>query len=379
MALNLVLVGSDDWQLRDLLRATGLQVSVSTLDALTSRKSDAAPDVVIIDMRDSSLPPQLPALRRALPDAAIVAVTAQLDTAMMLEAIRAGVNEFLTDPVREADLQQALARVSTLRRSPLDSKMFAFIGAKGGVGTTTVASNVASALAQDKTLRVLMIDLHPAYGDAALFFAAEPRFSVLDALENTHRLDEAYLRGLVVRTSAGLDLLASSDRSVVGSIDAHRIRTLLEFVSRQYTHVVLDVPRSDPAALDALEMSTKIVIVAQQELSTVRGAARMATTLRQRYGKDRVQVVVSRYDSASPIADADVARVTGVAIQHHFPSDYRLAVDALNRGRPLVVANHSKLAGSLIGFARSLAGAHLQAEKPAPKQAGLLGRLTGRN
>jgi pilus assembly protein CpaE len=377
VSLNLVLVGSTDRHLRELLHATGLNLSTSSLEALSARKGDSAPDVIVVDIRDGGLPPELASVRRARPDAAIVAVTSQLDAAMMLEAIRAGVNEFLAEPLNDADLRQALERISASRRSPAESKVFAFIGAKGGVGTTTVASNVATALAQDKSARVLMVDLHPAYGDAALFFAAEPRFSVLDALENTHRLDAAYLRGLVVHTKAGLDLLASSDRSVVGSIDAHRIRTLIEFVARQYTHVVLDVPRSDSAALDALEGATKIVIVAQQELSTVRGAARMANTLRQRYGKDRVQVVVSRYDVASPIAESDVAKVTGGTIQHTFPSDYRLAVDALNRGCPLVVENHSKLAGSLIGFAHSLAGTS-RSEKRTQKPAGLLGRLTGR-
>jgi len=242
-----------------------------------------------------------------------------------------------------------------------------------------VATNVAAALAQNKAARVLMLDLHPAYGDAALFFAAEPRFSVLDALENTHRLDEAYLKGLVARTKSGLDLLASSDRSVVGSIDAHRVRTLIDFVSRHYTQVVIDVPRSDSAALDALESTTKIIIVAQQELSTVRGAARMAATLRQRYGKERVQVVVSRYDTASPIGETDVARATGGAIRHTFPSDYRLAVDALNRGMPLVVENNSKLAGSLIGFARTLGGIPAASHDKPAKSGGFLGRLTGRN
>jgi pilus assembly protein CpaE len=376
LALNIVLVGSEDKQLEEMLRASVFKVSTADLTTLITRKT-APPDVIVIDVRRRGLPPQLAAARRAMPSVAVIAVAAELDPAMMLEAIRSGVNEFLTEPVTEQDVRQALERVANLRPGPPERKVFAFLGAKGGVGTTTIATNVATALAQNKSARVLLLDLHPAYGDAALFFGAEPRFSVLDALENTHRLDEAYLKGLVVRTKAGLDLLASSDRSVVGSIDAQRVRTLIDFVTRHYTHVVLDVPRSDSAALDALEGTTKIVIVANQELSTVRGAARMATTLRQRYGKDRVQVVVSRYDTASAIAQQDVERATGGAIHHTFPSDYRLAVDALNRGCPLVVENHSKLAGSLTGFARALAGMSEKSERPS-KPTGLLGRLTGR-
>lgn len=377
--MNLILVGSDDKYLEEMLRATGVRVSIADVNALLTRKGVASPDVIVIDIRKQGVPSQLPAVRRALPAAAIIGIVSQLDPTTMLEAMRAGVNEFLAEPLTDQELRQALERAASLRPGTVERKVFAFLGAKGGVGTTTIATNVATALAQNKNARVLLVDLHPAYGDAALFFGAEPRFSVLDALENTHRLDEAYLKGLVVKTKAGLDLLASSDRSVVGSIDAQRVRTLIDFVSRHYTHVVLDVPRSDSAALDALEGATKIVIVANQELSTVRGAARMAATLRQRYGKQHVTVVVSRYDSAAAIGQQDVARVTGGSVGHMFPSDYRLAVDALNRGNPLVVENHSKLAGSLIGFARSLAGMAATSDERSTKPAGLLGRLTGRN
>ena len=377
MSQSVVLVNSEDKHLRELLDDTGLTVTPLDLAALLTRKQPTPPDVIVIDVRKNGLPAELPVVRRTFPGAGIITIATKLESSVVLDAMRAGVNEFLAEPVTANDMRQALERVSGLRPGPVEREVFAFLGAKGGVGTTTIAANVATALAKTKTARVLLLDLHPAYGDAALFFAAEPRFSVLDALENTHRLDEAYLRGLVVKTKAGPDLLASSDRSIVGAIDAHRVHTLIEFVSRYYTHVVLDVPRSDSAALDALEGATNIVIVAEQELSTVRGAARMATTLRQRYGKEKLQVVVSRYDAASPITEADVARVTGGAVTHMFPSDYRLAVEALNRGKPLVVDDTSKLSGSLTAFARRLSGLSEQKDKTA-KSGGLLGRLTGR-
>ena len=74
----------------------------------------------------------------------------------------------------------------------------------------------------------LLLDLHVANGDAAVFLGAEPRFSIVDALENTHRLDEAFFRNLIVKTKAGVDLLASSDRVMTTPLDVRRIRTLLE-------------------------------------------------------------------------------------------------------------------------------------------------------
>jgi len=276
------------------------------------------------------------------------------------------------------DVRAALDRLSAHGVMPAAGKMYGFVGAKGGVGTTTIAVNVATALARARVGRVMLLDLHPAYGDAALFLGAEPRFSVLDALENTHRLDDAYLKGIVVHTKSGVDLLASSDRLTVSPVDPQRVRALLDFVGRSYDHLVLDVPRNDSAVLDALERVSKIVIVANQELSTVRGAARMATTLRQRYGRERIQVVVSRYDAASDIGQDDIERATGGKVKHLFPSNYRLAIESLNKGQPIVVENHNKLAASYAGFAHALAGIAKRADADSAKSTGLFGRLSGR-
>jgi pilus assembly protein CpaE len=380
VAAKILLVGSHDRQLEEFLRATVSHVaSAADLGTVTLLKAADRPNAIVLDTRDKpGIPAELAAVRRALPDAGVVVVASTLDPARMLDAMRAGVNEFLTDPLSLDDVRSAVARVSALQPAMQQAKTFAFLGAKGGVGTTTLAVNVATALAESRVGRVLFVDLHPAHGDAALFFNVAPRFSVLDALENTHRLDEAYLKGLVTHTKAGLDLLCSSDRAAVAAPDAQRVRALLDFVGRHYTHVVLDVPRSDAAALDALDGTSNIVIVANQELSTVRGAARIGAMLRQRYGKDRVQIVVSRYDPAAAFGQEDIERATGGPITYLFPSNYRLAVSALNKGCPLVVENHNKLAGSIVGFARSLAGIAPPAREEAARSGGLLGRLTGR-
>src|SRR4029079_9260097 len=136
---------------------------------------------------------------------------------------------------------------------------------------------------------------------AAVFLGAEPRFSVADAMENTHRLDEAFFQSLVVQSkSTGVHLLASAARAG-GAVDLRRIATLLQFAATHYRYTFLDVPRSEAAVLDALEGVASIVIVANQELATVRNAGRIAGTLRQRYGKDRVKIAISRFDKQAEI------------------------------------------------------------------------------
>ena len=219
-----------------------------------------------------------------------------------------------------------------------------------------MAVNAATALAKAEPGSTLLIDLNVACGDAAVFLGAEPRFSVMDALENVQRLDAAFFSGLVVRTKSGLDLLGASGRPVTGNFDAARIRALLDFASQTYRFTVLDVPRSDTVALDSLDSATKIVLVVNQELATVRTAARMAATLRQRYGQSRLHLVLTRTDRRAEIGHEDVERTVGVEIAHTFPSDYRLALQAMNKGRPLVLDAQHELSKAFSAFARELAG-----------------------
>jgi pilus assembly protein CpaE len=273
------------------------------------------------------------------------------------------------------ELEAAVSRAAA--EGATDGQVFAFVGAKGGVGTTTTAVNVALELSRAAPRRTLLMDLHMSNGDAGIFLGEEPRFSVADAIENVHRLDEGFLRSLVVHSKLHLDLLASADSAVHGPVDSGRLRSLVEFVKRHYRYTVLDVPRSEPAALEALEPTAWIVIVANQELATVRSAGRMAASLRLRYGKERVVVAVARHDGSAGIGRADIERAIGVKVKYVLPSDYRRAVEALNSGQPVSLGNHCALAGSFRQIAGDLAG--LPASDDAPRSSGgFLGLLKGR-
>jgi pilus assembly protein CpaE len=376
--MNVTVVGAHDRQLEELLQASGVRVTSLKVEDLTALAQPAAlqPAVVLLDVREhEALPAAVGMLRRHHPETGVVIVAAALVPSLMLDAMRAGVTEFLAFPLTASDLQAALSRLTESSVSTATGQVFAFLGAKGGVGTTTVAVNVATTMAQMEEGSALLIDLHLSFGDAAVFVGTEPRFSVVDALESVHRLDRTFLSGLVAHTRGGLDLLASSDRATTTPVDSGSVRLLLEAAARHYAFVVLDVPRYDPVMVDVLDLASRIVIVANQELATVRAATRVAAALRQRYGRDRVTVVVSRFDRHADIAPEDVARVLGSPVAQTFPSNYRQALEALNTGRPLVLDNHNKLAAALSGFAHNLVEPD---DEPMKRRApGLLGRLSG--
>jgi pilus assembly protein CpaE len=376
--MNITLVGSADRQLEELLRSQTTRIrSVAVADLLAlAQPSASQPDVVVLDVRESNtLPPTLATLKRQHPTTGVVIVAARMDPSLMLEAMRAGVNEWLAEPLNLQELTAAIERVSSARPATIHGQVFAFIGAKGGVGTTTIAVNVATALAQAvDDERTLLMDLHLSYGDASVFLGAEPRFSVADAMENTHRLDEAFFQNVVVQSkSTAVNLLASAERAV-GAVDLRRIATLLQFAAAHYKYTFLDVPRSEAAALDALEGVASILIVANQELATVRNAGRIAATLRQRYGKERVKIVISRFDKQAEIGTEDVERVVGSPVKYTIPSDYRTALNALNKGRPIALDKDNKLTPAFQAMAFDLAGIRVE-RVTEPQRGGLFGLL----
>lgn len=379
MQPTVTLLGSIERDLAAALRDRGFVVNDSDLGvAIASHVvGTKGPDVFIIDIRaHEALPREIVGLKRHYPQSGIVILARALDPNAMLDAMRMGVSEWVPEPLVLDDLESAIRRVARPVLGTVAGRAFAVMGGKGGVGCTTVAVNLATALHRATGGPTLFVDLHMAHGDASVFLGVEPRFSVLDALENIHRLDQTYMKGLVTPTKAGLDLLAAANRPQHGPIDALRVRALIEFVTTTYPWVVLDCPRTDGTLMEALDATAAVLVVANQELATLRSASRLAASLRQRCGTHRVKLAINRFDSESEIGRKDVERVMGGPIAHTFPSDYRAAVAALNKGEPLVLQNHTRLAAAFEDVARDLAG--LGPAQRDTARSGFFARLGGR-
>jgi pilus assembly protein CpaE len=377
---SVTLLGSIERDLAASLRDRGFVVTENDITVVTASHSSAAkgPDVFVVDIRSlPALPRDVGGLRRLYPQSGVVIVAKALDPNAMLDAMRMGVSEWVSEPVVLDDLETAIRRVARPVLGTVAGRAFAILGGKGGVGCTTVAVNLATAIRRATSEPTLLVDLHTAHGDASVFLGVEPRFSVLDALENIHRLDQTYMKGLVTTTKSGLDLLASASRPQIAPVDALRVRALIEFLTTTYPWVILDCPRTDAALMEALDTTSSVLVVANQELATLRSASRLAATLRQRAGTHRVRLAINRYDSEAEIGRKDVERVMGGPVAYTFPSDYRASLAALNKGEPLIMQNHTRLAAALEDVARDLAGLS-PTTRDSSRGGGFFARLGGR-
>ena len=269
-----------------------------------------------------------------------------LDPQFMLEAMRAGVNECLAEPLTREAIDEAVRGVR--RRQPA--------GARGpGLRVrrrqgrrrhdARSRSTPPPPLRRQTKGTALLVDLHLVHGDAALFFGvgaavlrASTRSRTCTASTSRSSADWSRRRGPASTCSASSQP-ADPRRDAIRS----GTRTLLEFATRKYPFTVLDVPRSDFAMLDALDPVTTIVVVTSQEVSSLRSATHTAETLRQRYGAARVRVVLNRFDKNAAVGHQRHRAGGRRTVKHQIPSDYRVAVEAVNTGVPLVLGD-SKLA-----------------------------------
>jgi pilus assembly protein CpaE len=368
-----VAVLSTDDKLVDALRASGLKVSRVGPEDLAGYSE--TPQVVVLDVRGlDHLPSALVAFRREHAEAGAVLVLSSLDPRIMLEGMRAGVTECVAEPLTPEAIEEAVRRVLTNTPAEPAGQVFAFVGAKGGVGASTIAINTAAAMARLSRSQVLLADMHIGHGDSAVFLGVEPRFSIQDALDNIQRIDESFFAGLVEKTEAGVHLLASPARPRAGNVDGRRAKALVEAAAQHYRISVLDVPRSDMIMLDSLDAATTVVVVTTQEIASLRSAGKIVELIRQRYGAARTRVVINRFQKDAVIGQEDVERVVG-PVKTMIPSDYKVALEALNAGRPIVLDKESRLASAFVSFARDLAG--IVKERPE-KPTGVLGRLAWR-
>ena len=377
------LIVSDDEgfrkQIERLLRSAPVPISVS---AERAQRDGVPPDIVIADIRGDAVSAMagIERLRAASAGAGIFAVALSSDPDLILQAMRAGANEFFTWPLDEQTFQGAIRRTAARRETAQGARpaatTLAFFGAKGGAGTTTVAVNCAVELARLSTRPTVIVDLKSGLGEVALFLGVRPRYTLLDAVDNLHRLDREFLRELVVKHKSGLEILAGSDQfDRPGASDGSAIEELLRLLARQYEYIVVDAgSQINSCTVAALYAADMMYLVANPDVPSVRNAQRLLDRVRQLGAcGERVRILLNRAAEPFPIPPKQIENALGHPIHHTFPSDYKTVSTALNSGVPLALTGNSDIAAHFDQFTRLILDPVEAAAPPPPAKRHLLG------
>src|SRR5215213_8504256 len=288
--LRLAIVDPKDTT-RDALKSTLLGMDMVWLEAECSRYEFFAdvvgqthPDVgiVAIDANPEKALQLVTQLHDTAPECSIIVISSSTDGNLILKAMRAGVKEFLPQPVRIEDLVAALERISDQRFGRGDSKsrsstVIAVAGATGGVGSTSLAVNLGCIFAADPQNSVALVDIDLCLGDADVFLDTIPDYTLVDVAQNVTRLDLTLLKRSLTKHSSGLYLLPRpvqlEDAALITPDDLRRVIGLLKAT---FTHVIIDTSKSYSAIdMVALEMPNTVLLITQLDLPCLRNVVRL--------------------------------------------------------------------------------------------------------
>jgi pilus assembly protein CpaE len=244
-------------------------------------------------------------------NAALVALSSSQDPDILLRAMRAGCTEFIGGTLDEVAFSETLGRLHTRWssksvRNPSRGSVLTFFGAKGGVGTTTLAVHLAMYLVQCHQKKTLLIDNHPQLGHACVYLGIDgSRYHFHELVRNLTRLDSDLLRGYIATHSSGLEVLASPD--ICGGMkttDPESIAQTLDFLRGEYDYVIVDSPTSlDDTNLAIIDASNQVYIIATPEIGAIRDLSRYVDSLSQsEHNVEKVKVVINRFSSQHAVS-----------------------------------------------------------------------------
>jgi pilus assembly protein CpaE len=296
----------------------------------------------------------------------VILVGAATDVEAKIGALRAGADDYLGKPIHPQELSARvkglLARFSRTQapvvKRPTNGKVIAFYGAKGGVGTTTLAINSAIALHRELKHSVALIDANLQFGDHRVFLDLGPnQRSIIDAVEATS-FDAEILRKVMIRHESGVDLLLAPpapESADLVSIEQHHLLRIIELMRTMYDYVVVDMDdHLDEHMLDVIASADRLVVVMTADLSCLKNVRLVLATMTQLAVPDeRLMLVLNRANAFTGISPRSVEAVLKTPIAHMVINDYRTAVSSLNSGTPFM-ANKSDaaLARAVVELAR---------------------------
>lgn len=331
------------------------------------RLRELGPELLVLDLEDD---PDLGVrfaqfVANGNPSQRMIAVGPSLSHELLLAAMRAGVADYLLKPVPSGALREALVRM-TQAMGPGVSKVkrpghiYTFFSPKGGSGVTSIATNVAVVLHRLTSKRTLLVDLDLELGEVALHLGVQPRFNLVDMVQNFHRMDADLLASYIEQHESGVHILSAPfhpERAEAPS--GEDIRRILSFLRQHYEFIVVDTPRAfSPSTLAAFDQAELVFLVTNVDLPSLRNIQRGLPMLKRVLprGSEQIRLIVNRFRADEEVSLADVERTLGLPAFGTIGNDYEAVIGAINSGKPIAMNGTSKYNRDLRAVGGRIAG-----------------------
>jgi pilus assembly protein CpaE len=291
---------------------------VAALDALAHEKFDVA--LVDLSLPDSNGLETLLTVQRHAPGLPMVALTGLKSESMALAAVKQGAQDYLVKGTLTTESLVRALQYAMMRRQnssgPADAQsatVVGFLGAKGGVGTTTIACHGALELQRQTKKKVLLIDLDASSASASFLMDAHSEYTIADATMNLHRLDPSFWSNLVCSTSHGVDLLQSPGvKRSYEPLNGERVRHVLRFARALYGYIVVDLGRLNGFTLNLTPEASELFVVTTPEVPSLYEAGYVLKKLIEPgITGGRTQLVLNRLWKGGPSSIGDFEQALG--------------------------------------------------------------------
>lgn len=295
-------------------------------------------------------------LVRQFPEVAFFVMSQVLDPNLLMDAMHIGVKEFIPLPIAENKFKTAIERLANAHGMSHKGKIINVVPTIGGVGSTTIACNLAALLAQRK--KTVLIDLDLVRGGVANYFDARPRYTIVDVVQSGENIDRQVLdNALFHHEKSKLSILARPELPE----DSQRVTQagllrLMNVLTRMFDYVVVDSTMSvDPIYSLTLNHATLNLLIMQLNVPSAKNAERFVGALRRSgIESSKIKTVVNRYVKKGwDIEPGEVEKALGLKLEWMVPNDFKNAIAAINYGEPVVIrAPRSEMSSSLAELAQ---------------------------
>jgi len=377
-AITLILVddsAEERLSIKRMLLASELTVageSVLGTEAVALAR-ELLPDVVVVAVEEpvARALRTIEALNVVVPQTPVIAISTLGAHDNLRQAMVAGARDYVMRPLDAEDLEKTILGVHEMerKRSSLNEhviesghvgEVISVFGAKGGVGRTTVATNLAVALALKYQQRVALVDLDLQLGDVALLLDLVPERTIADLVPVMDKLDPELMRGFLSVHASGLKVLPAPLRPEEGEkVTALHIRKILETLARTYDYVVVDLPRQlNDNVVTTLDASNLVCVVASNQLTCLKSTRVCLGMLKSwHYSHDKVKLIMNQAHNGSSLPMNDAEMAIDYPIFWKVPYDGHL-VAASHWGKPFVHAQPgAKISQNIASLAEAVSGA----------------------